>query len=126
MTIKKMCTFAKPVEIEIDGKLYDLTLDFGTAVDYQLNTGEDIMKAFEKLAKSDIVALCNLLGVMLKDKKTQEPVGVKFVKRINIMESLDYLTDKVLEVMGMSVLPADEESKKNNKGKKQKSQMKKG
>jgi hypothetical protein len=125
MTIKKMCTFAKPVEIEIDGKLYDLTLDFGTAVDYQLNTGEDIMKAFEKLAKSDIVALCNLLGVMLKDKKTQEPVGVKFVKRINIMESLDYLTDKVLEVMGMSVLPADEESKKN-KGKKQKNQMKKG
>jgi hypothetical protein len=125
MTIKKMCTFAKPVEIEIDGKLYDLTLDFGTAVDYQLNTGEDIMKAFEKLAKSDIVALCNLLGVMLKDKKTQEPVGVKFVKRINIMESLDYLTDKVLEVMGMSVLPADEESKKN-KGKKQKNQTKKG
>lgn len=125
MTIKKMCTFAKPVEIEIDGKSYDLTLDFGTAVDYQLNTGEDIMKAFEKLAKSDIVALCNLLGVMLKDKKTQEPVGVKFVKRINIMESLDYLTDKVLEVMGMSVLPADEESKKN-KGKKQKNQMKKG
>ena len=117
MTIKKMCTFAKPVEIEIDGEKYDLTLDFGTAVDYQLNTGEDIMKAFEKLANSDIIALCNLLAVMLKDKETEEPVGVKFVKRINIMESLDYLTDKVLEVMGMSVMPADEESKKK-KGKK--------
>ena len=111
MTIKKMCTFAKPVEINIDGKDYILTMDFGTAVDYQLNTGKDIMKAFEELADSNIVALCNLLAVMLKDRETEEPVGVKFVKKIDIMESLDYLTDKVLEVMGMSVMPADEETK---------------
>lgn len=111
MSVKKICTFAKPVEININGEEYILTMDFGTAVDYQLNTGKDIMKAFEELANSNIVALCNLLAVMLKDKKTEEPVGIKFVKKIDIMGSLDYLTDKVLEVMGLSVMPADETDK---------------
>lgn len=113
---KKMCTFAKKVEIEIEGKKYNLSLDFGTAVDYQLATGEDIMKGFEKLGKSDIVTLCNLLAVMLKDKETDEPVGIKFVKKINIMESLEFLTEKILETMGMSVMHTDEE--KINKEKK--------
>ena len=50
----KMCTFAKPVEIIINGKKYDLTLDFGTAIEYQLETGEDVMKAFDKLAEADL------------------------------------------------------------------------
>lgn len=109
--IKKMCTFAKPVEVEIEDKTYDLTLDFGTAIDFQLETGEDIMKGFDRLSKSDLMALCQLLSVMLKDKETKEAVGMKFVRQIDILESMDYLTNKVLEAMGMSVLPADEQEK---------------
>ena len=108
----KMCKFAKPVEIIINGKKYDLTLDFGTAIEYQLETGEDVMKAFDKLAEADLIALCQLLAAMLKDKKTGEPVGMAFVKKIDIMSSLDYLTDKVLEVMGMSTMPMDENQAK--------------
>lgn len=109
--LKRMCTFAKPVDVEINDKVYELSLDFGTAIDFQLETGQDIMKGFDRLAHSDLVALSQLLSVMVKDKETKEPVGMKFVRQIDILESMDYLTDKVLEVMGMSVLPADEEQK---------------
>lgn len=109
---KKMCTFAKRVELEIEGKVYALSLDFGTAIDYQLETGEEIMSAFDKLAKGDLMALCNLLAVMVKDKETGKSVGMDFVKQLDILNGIDYLTDKILETMGASVLPADENEKK--------------
>ena len=108
---KKMCTFSKPVEVKIEDKEYNLALDFGAAVDYQLQTGEDIMKAFDKLANTDLLVLCQLLAVMLRDKETNEVVGMELVKKIDMMNSLDYLTDKVLEVMGMSTIPADPKQK---------------
>ena len=38
--------------------------------------------------------------------------GWVVVKKIDIMSSLDYLTDKVLEVMGMSTMPMDENQAK--------------
>ena len=109
---KKMCTFAKRVELEIEGKAYALSLDFGTAIDYQLETGEEIMSAFDKLANGDLMALCNLLAVMVKDKETGKSVGMDFVKQLDVLNGIDYLTDKILETMGASVLPANENEKK--------------
>lgn len=103
--------FRKPIKVEIENKEYDFILDFESAIVFQDLYGKSIFLGIDKITKEqDIRALSCLIASCLKDEKGC--VGMKFVKKIDLMEGLPFFTEKLGELMENSIPHSDNEDKK--------------
>ena len=102
----------KPIKVEIEGKEYEMVLDFASAIEFQWIYGKSIFVGLDEVAKSqDLYALAILIATTVKDSKNK-CVGMDFVKKLDLVSSLEYFTIKLGELMSNSLPVNDDEEGK--------------
>lgn len=100
----------KVIPMEIEGKEYEMILDFGSAMEFQDLYGKAIFVGLDKIGKEqDLKALACLIASCLKYKG--KAVGLDFVAGMDLMSGLSVFMEKIAELMDNS-LPAETDSKK--------------
>ena len=101
----------KVVPMEIEGRKYEFILDFESALEFQSNYGKSIFVGLSKISEEqDIVALACLIGACCKDENGK-PVGLDYVKKLDLMSGLEFFMDKITALVDNS-LPKEDENKK--------------
>lgn len=107
----------KAIPMEIDGKEYEFILDFESAIEFQGKYGDSIFVGLSKLSeKQDLYAMACLIAFCLKDS-TGKCVGLDFVKKLDLINGLDFFMDKLSALMDNSLPEEDDNAKKNAKKK---------
>ena len=98
MNINRKKTF-----IELNGRKYAMVLDFESAIYFQENTGKSIFEGINNIGKNqDMLSLAYLVGATLRDKN-DNLVGVDFVKRLDLVNSLEPLMQAMGDLMENSI-----------------------
>lgn len=101
----------KPIKMEIEGKEYDFILDFESAIEFQDLYGKAIFVGIDKITREqDLKALGCLIASCLK--YNDKPVGMKFVKKIDLMNGLPFFMEQVGKLMENSLPAEDDPDKK--------------
>lgn len=102
----------KVIKVELDKKEYDFILDFESAIEFQGAYKKSIFIGLSKISQEqDLLALACLIASCLKDEKGK-PVGMEFVKKLDLMGSVEYFMEKVAELVDNSLPIEDEPNKK--------------
>lgn len=101
----------KVVKVEINERNYGMVLDFESAITYHEFTNESIFVGVNKIAQEqDLLSLAYLIASTLRDEN-DNLVGLDFVKKLDLVESLNVFMDKLTELMDNSV-PKEDAKKK--------------
>lgn len=102
----------KVIKIELDGKEYDFILDFESAIEFQGLYKKSIFIGLSKISEEqDLMALACLIASCLKNEKGK-PVGMDFVKKLDLMNTVEYFMNKLSELVDNSLPVEDEPNKK--------------
>ena len=102
----------KVIEVEINDKKMAMVLDFESAIFYQENMKESIFVGVQRIGKEmDVIAFAYLISSTLRDEN-DDLVGMDFVKKLDLVGSLDFFMTKLGELMDNSVPEAKEKSSK--------------
>lgn len=102
----------KEIKFELNGKPMIMILDFESAISYQENMNESIFVGVQRITKKmDILAFAHLIASTLR-YENDELVGIDFVKKLDLVDSVDFFMNKLGELMDNSVPEAKEDSKK--------------
>lgn len=102
----------KVVPMEIEGKNYELILDFESAIEFQESYGKSIFVGLSKLSEEqDLFALACLVASCLKGENGK-PVGMDFVKRMDLMAGLELFMDKLTDLVDNSIPKEETPTKK--------------
>lgn len=105
----------KTIEIEINDKKMGMVLDFESAIYYQEKMNESIFVGVQRIGKKmDILAFAYLIASTLRDEKDQL-VGIDFVKKLDLVASVDFFMTKLGELMDNSVPEEKEQNPKKKK-----------
>ena len=97
MNLKK-----KIIEVTIDEVIYDLVLDFGSAIDFEDMYGKSIFEGIRRISnEQNIKALACLIACCLREE--DEPVGMDFVREMDLMANLDLFIEKLGDLMTNSI-----------------------
>lgn len=108
MSLKK-----KVIEVEINNKVYEMALDFESAIEFQELYGKSIIEGVSDItAKQDIKAMACLIAACLK--YNGKCVGMNFVKSLDLMKYLALFTEKLGELM-VNSFGVDEDSENKKK-----------
>lgn len=104
----------KVINIELNEKEYDFILDFESAIIFQDLYKKSIFIGLSKLSEEqDLLALSCLIAACLKDEKGK-PVGLDFVKKLNLIGTVEYFMDKISALVDNS-LPVNEDKPNKKK-----------
>lgn len=104
----------KVIPMEINGEAYEFILDFQSAIDFNMMYGKSIFVGLSKLSEEqDLLALASLIASCLKNKDG-EAVGMDFVKKLDLMSSLEYFMEKITELVD-NALPKEDGKKTKKK-----------
>lgn len=99
----------KSIKVELQGKEYDMVLDFASAIEFQSIYGKSIFVGLDMVAKEqDLYALAVLIATTVKDSKNK-CIGMDFVGKLDLITSLEYFTEKLGELMANSLPQSDDE-----------------
>ena len=102
----------KVIEVEINDRKMAMVLDFESAIKYQENMKESIFVGVQRIGKEmDILAFAHLIASTLRDEN-DKLVGIDFVKKLDLVGSLDFFMGKLGELMDNSVPEAKEQDPK--------------
>ena len=102
----------KVIKIELDGKEYDFILDFESAIEFQGLYKKSIFIGLSKISEEqDLLALACLIASCLKNEKGKA-VGMDFVKKLDLMSTVEYFMNKLSELVDNSLPVEDEPNKK--------------
>lgn len=102
----------KVIKVEIEGKEYDFILDFESAIEFQGAYKKSIFIGLSKISEEqDLLALACLIASCLKNEKGR-PVGMEFVKKLDLMSTVEYFMNKLSELVDNSLPIEDEPNKK--------------
>lgn len=103
----------KVIPMEIEGKDYEFILDFESAIEFQEAYGKSIFVGLSKLSEEqDLMALACLIASCLKDKETGKPVGMNYVKKLDLMSSLELFMENITGLVDNSIPKEENTSKK--------------
>lgn len=106
----------KVIPMEIEGKEYDFVLDFASAIDFQDMYGKSIFLGLQEVSENqDVIALGCLIASCLKEKDQDESVGLSFIRKFDLLSSLQYFMEKIGQLMENSVPKESEDKKKLEK-----------
>lgn len=101
----------KEIPMRINEKDYAFVLDFESAIEFQSAYGKSIFVGLTKLSEEqDLMALAVLIASCLKDENGK-PVGMNFVKTLDLMGALEFFMDKLSALVDNSI-PKDENPSK--------------
>lgn len=93
----------KEIPMEINGEKYSFVLDFESAIEFQSTYGKSIFVGLSKLSEEqDLLAMASLIASCLKDK-SGKPVGMEFVKGLDLMSGIETFMDKLTELVDNSI-----------------------
>lgn len=102
----------KVIPMEINEKKYEFILDFESAIEFQESYGKSIFVGLSKLSEEqDLVAMACLIASALKDENGK-PVGMQFVKQLDLMTSLELFMDKLTDLVDNSIPKEETPTKK--------------
>lgn len=102
----------KVIKVELDGKEYDFILDFESAIEFQGAYKKSIFIGLSKISEEqDLLALACLIASCLKNEKGKS-VGIDFVKKMDLMSTVEYFMNKISELVDNSLPVEDEPNKK--------------
>lgn len=105
----------KQIKVEVNGKEMSMVLDFESAIYYQEQMNESIFKGVQRIGREmDIVAFAQLIASTLRDSN-DKLVGLEFVKKLDLVGSLEFFMTKLGELMDNSVPEAKEDNSKKKK-----------
>lgn len=106
MNLKK-----KVIEVEIDGRKYEMALDFESAIEFQELYGKSVIEGVNEITTNqDIKAMACLIASCLK--YNGRCVGMEFVKGLDLMTYLTLFTEKLAELMANAFGVEEESNKK--------------
>lgn len=102
----------KEIPMEINGENYAFVLDFESAIEFQSSYGKSIFVGLSKLSEEqDLFAMANLIASCLKNKDGK-PVGMEFVKGLDLMSGLELFMSKLTQLVDNSVPKEEKPTKK--------------
>lgn len=102
----------KVIKVELNEKEYDFILDFESAIEFQGAYKKSIFIGLSKISEEqDLLALACLIASCLKNEKGK-PVGMEFVKKMDLMSTVEYFMGKISELVDNSLPVEDEPNKK--------------
>ena len=102
----------KVIPMEINEKKYEFILDFESAIEFQESYGKSIFVGLSKLSEEqDLVAMAFLIASAFKDENGK-PVGMQFVKQLDLMTSLELFMDKLTDLVDNSIPKEETPTKK--------------
>lgn len=104
----------KPINLEINGKEYEMLLDFESAIAFEDLYGKSIFFGINNIIENqDLKALGCLIGCCVKENGV--PVGMEILKGMDVLEGITFFTEKITELMSNSLPEEDDNSKKSQK-----------
>lgn len=92
----------KAIEMVVEGKKYELILDFESAIDFEDMYGKSIFEGIKNISKDqNIKALACLIASCLKDEG--KSVGMDFVKQLDLMKYLEPFISQIGQLMTNSI-----------------------
>ena len=108
----------KPIKMILGEKEYEFILDFESAMEFQDLYGKSIFLGIDKITREqDLKALGCLIASCLKING--KPVGMNYVKQIDLMTGLPYFMEQITALMENS-LPSEDNVDNQKKTKKKK------
>lgn len=102
----------KPIKVELCDREMTMVLDFESAISYQEAMKESIFKGIQRIsADQDLMAFAYLLSCVLRDEN-DSPVGIDFIKKLDLTNSLEFFMEKLGELMENSAPQSKDNSKK--------------
>jgi len=108
------------IELEVQGKKYEMILDFESAIEFEAKRGYSIFTGVNKVTQAkSMTDLAYLIACITRDD-TGKMVGLDFVKNMDIISNMAYLTEMLTELVTKSLPEATEEDKKGKADEKKK------
>lgn len=87
------------VELEINGKECIAALDNYAIDHFQVTNRRGFLKAIEGVQNHNITSIIALLGSIIRDKKTNKPLGEKYFKQFDTMDIVSSLLPVITELI---------------------------
>ena len=100
------------VELEIHGRKCVAVLDNYAIDHFQVTNGKGLLKAIEGIQNHNISSIIALLGSVIRDKKTNKPVGVNYFKQFDTMDIIYTLMPVLTELIPDNLPQAGNEKEK--------------
>ena len=100
------------VELEINGRKCVATLDNYAIDHFQVTNGKGLLKDIEGIQNHNISSIIALLGSVIRDKKTNKPVGVNYFKQFDTMDIIYTLMPVLTELIPDNLPQADNAKEK--------------
>lgn len=99
----------KEIKINLNDENFSMVLDFESAILYQELSGESIFVGVERIGKEmDIKCFAYLIASTLRTEEGKL-VGMDFVKKLDLVFSMEFFMNKLGELLENS-LPANDEA----------------
>lgn len=87
------------VDVVIEDKKYIMSLNFGSAIEFQKLSKKSIFEGIEVISnKQDLTIMTYLIASCLKNEKGKS-VGIKFVEQLDLMTYLPILMEALGKLM---------------------------
>ena len=100
------------VELNINGVEYIATLDNYAIDHFQKHNKKGLLKAIDELGHDNITSMIELLGSLIREKKTNKIVGIEFVKQFDVFDTITHLSPVLTELFAENLPEATEEEQK--------------
>ena len=100
------------VELNINGNDYIATLDNYAIDHFQKHNKKGLLKAIDELGHDNITVMIELLGSLIREKKTNRIVGVKFIRQFDVFDVITSLSPVLTELFAENLPQAEDESQK--------------
>lgn len=106
------------VEININGEECIVTLDHHSINHFQKINKKGLLSIYaameetKKTGNLELETIIQLLGSMIRKKKTDEIVGARWLEQFDSFSILEHLTPVLMEVLGANLPEAKDESEK--------------
>ena len=100
------------VELNINGVEYIATLDNYAIDHFQKHNKKGLLKTIDELGHDNITSMIELLGSLIREKKTNKIVGIEFVKQFDVFDTITHLSPVLTELFAENLPEATEEEQK--------------
>ena len=102
----------KIVEFAMNDIEYIATLDNYAIDHFQKHNKKGLLSAMEEMKKENITVIIQLLGSMIREKKTNRIIGVNYLKQFDTFDILYALTPVLSELFPDNLPEASDNSEK--------------
>lgn len=102
----------KIVELNINGMDCVAVLDNYSIDHFQKNNKRGLLSALDSLKQEDITTIIQLLGSIIREKKTNKILGTKFLKQFDTLDIISGLFPVIVEIFPDNLPEPNDKSEK--------------